>query len=150
MPIRLRDFLTEKAVKLRLEGSTPDAVLSELVGLIDLDGGSQENLLRILKRREELGSTGIGRGVAIPHGRSPSLDRLQLAFGHLPAGMDYHAIDNQPVYHFFLILAPPVAPEYLPVLSRIAQLAKEPDVPERLSRLQSPEELFQLLDEKGV
>jgi len=70
----------------------------------------------------------------------------------LPAGADFQAIDGKPVFNFFLIVAPPleISNQYLPVLGKIAQLAKEPDTPERLAGLKSPEDFFRLLEEKGV
>jgi mannitol/fructose-specific phosphotransferase system IIA component (Ntr-type) len=106
----------------------------------------------MLKRRENLGSTGIGRGIAIPHCRSLVVNRLRVAFGRRPDGIDLRAIDNQPVHYFFLIVAPPleVSNQYLPVLGKIAQFAKEPDVPQRLAALQSPDEFLRLLEEKAV
>ena len=98
------------------------------------------------------GSTGVGRGVAIPHSRSLVSNRLRLAYGRHPAGLEFQAIDGKPVSHFFLIVAPPleISNQYLPVLGRIAQFAKEPDVPARLAAVTSPEEFFQLLEEKRV
>ena len=148
----LRDFFSSDSIALPLEASTPDAVLPALVSLLRLDERSSETLLRVLKRREELGSTGFGRGIAIPHGRSLVVNRVRLAYGFLPAGVAWQALDDRPVHHFFLIVAPPieVSNQYLPVLGKIATFAKEPDVPERLARLQSAEEFFRLLEEKGV
>jgi mannitol/fructose-specific phosphotransferase system IIA component (Ntr-type) len=80
------------------------------------------------------------------------VNRLRLAFGRKPDGVDYNAIDDQPVRDFFLIVAPPleVSNQYLPVLGKIAQFAKEPDVPGRLNRLESPEEFLALLEEKSI
>ena len=68
------------------------------------------------------------------------------------AGVDFQAIDGRPVHHLFLIVAPPleISNQYLPVLGRIAQFAKDPDVPERLSQLQNADEFFSLLEAKGV
>ena len=148
----LRDFISPDAVRLRLEGNTQDEILTELVGLLGLDERANETLIKILKRREELGSTGVGHGIAIPHGRSLVVSYLRLAFGHHAGGIDYRAIDGKPVHNFFLILAPPVevSNQYLPVLGKVAQLCKEPDVPERLGQLQAPDEFFALLEEKKV
>jgi mannitol/fructose-specific phosphotransferase system IIA component (Ntr-type) len=148
----LRDFFDPGAVNLGLDGTNCEQLLAELVGLLQLDPASSDTLVRILRRREDLGSTGVGRGVAIPHGRSPLVDRLRLAFGRHPTGVEYGAIDGKPVHCFFLIVAPPVEVSnlYLPVLGKIAQFIKEPDVPERLQKLGSVEEFFQLLEEKGV
>ena len=132
--MRLRDFLAPAAIKLDLSATSRDAVLRELVGLIHVSDADAETLPRVLLRREGIGSTGVGRGIAIPHCRSLVVDTVRLAFGRHPGGVDYAAIDGRPVHHFFLILAPPleVSNLYLPILGRIAQFAKDPDVPERL------------------
>lgn len=150
--MQLRDFFSTESVKLDLEAETKDEVLKELVGLLDLDEKSEGILFKMLKRRENLGSTGIGRGIAIPHCRSLVVNRLRVAFGRQPQGVEFKAIDEQPVHYVFLIVAPPleVSNQYLPVLGKIAQFAKEPDVSERLAQLDSPQEFFALLEEKGV
>lgn len=148
----LRDFFSADAVSLALRSSSKDEILAEMIGLLRVDERSSGTLLRVLQRRENLGSTGIGRGIAIPHGRSLVVSRLQLAFGYHRQGVEYEAIDGQPVFGFFLIVAPPleISNQYLPVLGRIAQFASRPDVPDRLSALQSPDDFFRLLEEKGV
>jgi PTS system nitrogen regulatory IIA component len=150
--MRLKDFFSPDAITLDLRGSSKDEVLSELVSLLRMDERSTGTLLRVLQRRENLGSTGIGRGIAIPHCRSLVVSRLRLAFGHRQDGIEFQAIDSKPVSNYFLIVAPPleISNQYLPVLGKIAQLAKEPDVPGRLGALKSPEDFFQLLEEKGV
>ena len=150
--MRLKEFFSPDAISLSLRGGSKDDVLAEMVGLLRTDERSAGTLLRILQRRENLGSTGVGRGIAIPHGRSLVVSRLRLAFGRKPDGIDFQAIDSKPVFSFFLIVAPPleISNQYLPVLGKIAQLAKEPDVPDRLAALQSPDDFFRLLEEKGV
>jgi mannitol/fructose-specific phosphotransferase system IIA component (Ntr-type) len=150
--MRLREFFSEDAIKLELESTTKDAVLKELVALLKLDDKAQGMLFKMLKRRETLGSTGIGQGIAIPHCRSLVVSRLRCAFGRSSKGVDFRAIDEQPVSYVFLIVAPPleVSNQYLPVLGKIAQFAKEQDVPERLARLNSPAEFLKLLEEKNI
>ena len=150
--MELREFFSEDAIKLELEGETKDDILKELIALLRLDDKSEGMLYKMLKRRENLGSTGIGRGIAIPHCRSLVVNRLRLAFGRKQGGVDYRAIDDQPVSYFFLIVAPPleVSNQYLPVLGRIAQFAKEPDVTDRLGTLENPRDFLALLEEKGV
>jgi PTS system nitrogen regulatory IIA component len=150
--VQLRDLFTRDAIALDLGATSKDGVLAEMVGLLRVDERSAETLLRVLQRRESLGSTGVGRGIAIPHSRSLVTKRLRLAYGHHRGGLDYHAIDGRPVHDFFLIVAPPleVSNQYLPVLGRIAQFAKDPDISERLAALTSPEDFFRLLEEKGV
>lgn len=148
--MRLRDFFDPNGIALALSGRTRDDVLAEMAGLIGLDERGQSTVLRLVQRREQLGSTGIGRGVAVPHCRTLVVNRLRLAFGRHPLGIEFDAIDRRPVYNVFLIVAPPaeVANQYLPVLGKIAQLAKDAEVPERLARLTSVEEFLALLDEK--
>ena len=150
--MELRDFFSEDAIKLELEGNTKDEILKELIGLLGLDDKSEGMLYKMLKRRENLGSTGIGRGIAIPHCRSLVVNKLRVAFGRKSQGVDFKAIDEKPVYFFFLIVAPPleVSNQYLPVLGKIAQFSKEADVPERLLKLKQPREFMQLLEEKSL
>jgi nitrogen PTS system EIIA component len=148
----LRDFFDREAIQLDLQGETKDEILKELIALLGLDEKSEGILFKMLKRRENLGSTGIGHGIAIPHCRSLVVNRLRLAFGRKPSGVDYKAIDDQPVRDFFLIVAPPleVSNQYLPVLGKIAQFAKEPDVPGRLTELTDADEFLALLEEKSI
>jgi mannitol/fructose-specific phosphotransferase system IIA component (Ntr-type) len=150
--MELREFFTEDSVSLDLQGESKDEILKELIALLGLDDKSQAILYKMLKRRENLGSTGIGKGIAIPHCRSLVVNRLRVAFGRKRQGVDFKAIDEQPVYNFFLIVAPPleVSNQYLPVLGKIAQFSKEPDVAQRLGELSSGKEFLGLLDEKGV
>jgi len=150
--MRLIEFFSADAIKLNLEGTAKDDVLKELIALLKLDEKSESMLYKMLKRRENLGSTGIGRGIAIPHCRSLVVSKLRVAFGRKPDGIDFRAIDNQPVRFFFVIVAPPleVSNQYLPVLGKIAQFAKEPDVPGKLETITEPAEFLKLLEEKNV
>lgn len=150
--MELREFFSEDAIELELKGTTKDDVLMEMITLLKLEEKDEQMLFKMLKRRENLGSTGIGRGIAIPHCRSLVVQKLRVAFGRKRAGLDFKAIDDKPVYFFFLIVAPPleVSNQYLPVLGKIAQFAKEVDVPQRLLDLTEPAQFMKLLEEKGV
>lgn len=150
--MELRDFFSEDAVELNLQSVSKDDVLKELIGLLKLEDKSEAMLFKMLKRRENLGSTGIGRSIAIPHCRSLVVTKLRVAFGRRSAGVDFRAIDDKPVKFFFLIVAPPleVSNQYLPVLGKIAQFSKEADVPERLLSISRPVEFMDLLKEKGI
>lgn len=150
--MHLREFFSEDCVNLHLRSTTKDEVLKELVGLLKLDEKAEQTLVKMLKRRETLGSTGIGQNIAIPHCRALAVHRLRVAFGRKLEGIDFNAIDGKPVHYFFLIVAPPleVSNQYLPVLGKIAQFAKEADVPDRLAKLNSPQELLALLEEKNI
>jgi mannitol/fructose-specific phosphotransferase system IIA component (Ntr-type) len=148
----LRDFFSTDTIALDLEAETKDDALKELVALFGLDEKSEGILFKMLKRRENLGSTGIGRGIAIPHCRSLVVNRLRVAFGRQASGLDFKAIDGKPVRYIFLIVAPPleVSNQYLPVLGKIAQFSKEKDVPEKLGSLEMPQGFIDLLQSKGV
>jgi mannitol/fructose-specific phosphotransferase system IIA component (Ntr-type) len=148
----LREFFAEDAINLDLKGPAKDDILKELIALLKLDEKSDGMLFKMLKRRENIGSTGIGRGIAIPHSRSLVVSRLRVAFGRRTAGVEWKAIDDKPAQFFFLIVAPPleVSNQYLPVLGKIAQFAKEEDVPRRLVEAKTPAEFLRLIEEKGV
>ena len=149
--MRLRDFFDREAIELDLKGETKDEILRELIRLLRLDDKSDGILFKMLKRRENLGSTGIGRGIAIPHCRSLVVDNLRVAFGRKTEGVDFNAIDNQPVHDFFLIVAPPleVSNQYLPVLGKLAQFAKIPEITRELQGIGSPEDFLSLIESKG-
>ncbi len=150
--MELREFFSIDAVALDLVGGTKDEILKEMIALFQLDEKDEGTLFKMLKRRENIGSTGIGRGIAIPHCRSLVAGKLRVAFGRKAAGIDFHAIDDKPVQFFFLIVAPPleVSNQYLPVLGKIAQFSKEADLPERLLALSDSAQFMALLEEKGV
>jgi mannitol/fructose-specific phosphotransferase system IIA component (Ntr-type) len=149
--MRLREFFAPEVVKLDLQSDTKDDLLKELVTLLGLDAKSEATLFKTLKRRENLGSTGIGKGIAIPHCRSLVVSRLRLAYGRKVSGVDFNAIDGAPVHNFFLIVAPPleVSNQYLPVLGKIAQFCKDADVTEQLLSLEEREECLELLNKRA-
>ncbi len=147
--MKLRELFEAGSVELELEANSKDDVLKELVGLLNLDDHSQTSLYKRLKQRENLGSTGIGRRISIPHCRSRVVSKIRLAYGRKSIGIDFDSIDGDLVRHFFLIVAPPleISNQYLPVLGKIAQFAKDPEVPTKLSELSDPEEFLQLLED---
>ena len=149
--MKLRELFTESRVTLNLDSDDKDDILKELIGLLGLEEKSDAILFKTLKRRENLGSTGIGSGIAIPHCRSLVVNRLRLGYGRKSEGVDFSAIDGEPVKHFFLIVAPPleVSNQYLPVLGKIAQFAKDPEVPELLESIEDSGEFLKLLEERA-
>jgi mannitol/fructose-specific phosphotransferase system IIA component (Ntr-type) len=148
--MHLREFFDRDAVQLDLKSESKDDILKELIALLKLDEKSEGILFKMLKRRENLGSTGIGRGIAIPHCRSLVVSRLRVAYGRKSAGVDFNAIDNQPVFNFFLIVAPPleVSNQYLPVLGKLAQFAKVPDIGRDLQGVHTPDDFLALIESK--
>lgn len=145
--MKLVDFIDREDVALELRSTDKEAALRELVGLLDLKEDPEETLYQLLLKRERLGSTGIGNGVAIPHCRSHVVDRLRVAYGRKPAGMPFDAVDAKPVHHFFLIVAPQVevSNQYLPVLGKIANFCKDAKNLEQLDGVESVEAFLDAL-----
>ncbi|MCU0607630.1 MAG: PTS sugar transporter subunit IIA [Candidatus Edwardsbacteria bacterium] len=125
--IKLTALIKPAQVNLALKAGSRDGVLKELLAMSSLGEKAQQILLVNLKQREELGSTGIGKGIAIPHCRSLMLNSLTLLVGRSKPGVEFEAIDKKPARLFFLIIAPPHDPQnqYLITLGQIAQLAKQ-------------------------
>lgn len=146
--MKLVEFFSTDDVSLDLKAADKDTILRELVRLLDLEDEAEEMLFKLLKKRENLGSTGIGKGVAIPHCRSLMVNRLRVAYGRKSGGMDFDAVDARPVQHFFLIVAPPVeiSNQYLPVLGKIAQFCKNPKNLSRLSEIGTAQEFFEVME----
>ena len=144
--MHLRELFTTDTVKLDLESETKDDILKEMVSLLSVDAEAEKVLFKTIARRENLGSTGIGNGIAIPHCRSLLVSELHIAYGRKPSGVDFDAIDRDLVYHFFVIVAPPLetSNHYLPVLGRVAQFAREPNVAGALMALVNPEGFLDL------
>ena len=124
--MKITDFISVKRVRINLRAKTKEGVLKELVGLFDLDDKTRMILLKMVKKREKLGSTGVGKGVAIPHGRSLVVNRLMIAAGTSKEGIDFDATDKKPAHLFFMLIAPAqeISNQYLPTLGKIAQFAR--------------------------
>jgi len=150
--MRIRDFLDPSAIGLDIQGTTKDAVLREMIALLRLESRAEDALHHLVLRREHLGSTGFGQGIAIPHARSLVVSRLRVAFGRHRHGIEYTAMDRAPVHALFLIVAPPheVSQQYLPVLGKVAQLCQQPGVPAALASLPDAAGLFSLLEAHGL
>lgn len=146
--MRLVEFFSTDEIALDLSSDDKQSALRELVQLLNLETDAEEMLYKLLRKRENLGSTGIGKHVAIPHCRSLVVDRLRVAYGRKPAGLDFEAIDQKPVRHLFLIVAPPVeiSNQYLPVLGKIAQFCKSEENLAQLETVASAEEFLAIVD----
>ncbi len=141
------DFLTPDLISLSLQSSTKEEVLQELVSMLDVEESYKPILLDMVLQREALGSTGLGEGVAIPHGRSLVVNRLHLVFGLSKKGVFFQAVDRKKVHVFFLVIAPhrEVSNQYLPLLGSIARLASDPANIERLRNAETPEQCLELV-----
>jgi len=149
--MRIQDIIPPEAVVDGLRAETKEGVLRELSEAVcrrhpDL---SPDRLTAILMDREGLGSTGIGDGVAIPHGKIPGIDRLFAVFGRSPGGVQFASLDGKPARLFFLILAPEnSAGMHLKALARISRLLKDPRFRGRLLTAEGVEGLSQVLREE--
>ncbi|HRP07791.1 MAG TPA: PTS sugar transporter subunit IIA, partial [Gemmatimonadales bacterium] len=141
------DFLGSDSIRLGLEATSREAVIEAMVGLLGLPERSRTTLLRLLARRELLGSTAVGRGMAIPHCRSMVVPRVRMAYGRLATPLNWDSIDGQPVRHVFLIVAPPVevSNQYLTTLGALARAARMPEFGAALDRASDPEAVARLL-----
>jgi len=152
--MKIMDYLSEERVIPDLQGADKPSILRELSSVLvkPCQVGSVEELLQVLLERERLGSTGIGEGIAIPHGRLKKSRDFFICFGRSLKGVDFDSIDGKPSQLFFLVMAPEnSAVENLKLLSRIVTLLKESSFKKRLMEAHSKKELFQTLsaeDEK--
>lgn len=144
----LSDLLTVDRVKIPLNGVTKDELLRELVAIVALDNGVDDEaaVLDAVRERESILSTGIGHGVAIPHGKSQSVHDLRMAAGLAGTPVDFDALDGQPVALFFLLIGPEsAAGPHIKALSRISRIVRRDDVRDRLIAATTPDEFLQAL-----
>jgi PTS system nitrogen regulatory IIA component len=149
--MKIMDYLNEEWIIPDLQGTDKPSVLKELSSVLvkPCRVTSVEELLQVLLDREKLESTGIGEGIAIPHGRLKKLKRFFISFGRSLKGVDFDSIDRKPSQLFFLVMAPEnSAVNNLKLLGRIVTLLKEPSFKRRLMEAPSQKELFQVLSEE--
>ena len=128
--MKIMDFLSPEAVSVNLEATNKKDAIKELAGLLIKSGEIKEKdkdrLVKVLFEREALGSTGIGQGIGIPHGKFGGVRKLIGACGILPKGVDFESLDGEPVYIFFLLVAPEdSAGPHLKALARVSRLLKD-------------------------
>jgi PTS system nitrogen regulatory IIA component len=133
----------------KLKAKKKDTVLKEMVEKVCASGivRDADPLLEMLRNRERLGSTGIGRGVAVPHGRSLAVPRLVAVLGLHTKGIEWEAVDGEPVRVLFLILAPPLeqSSRYLPFLGRIVETVSDDKRREQLTGIKTYEEFQEII-----
>ena len=146
--MNLASLLSTDRVILSIKPGKKDKVIEDLVYAIK-KGADAELIVSTLLKREELGSTGIGKGIAIPHCRSLAVDKLEIAVGRTTKPIKFNAIDKKPVSLIFLIIAPPQDPgnQYLITLGKIVQIAKELTKKKLIAKAQSPEEFITLINQ---
>lgn len=149
--VRLTDVLSTSSISLDLQSTEKPQVLEELVELLPIADANRRILLGALIHREEIGSTGIGMGVAIPHCRSTIVGNLTLAFGRSTKGITFQAVDRKRVQLFFLVVSPPIEStnQYHPVLAAIVNITKDAHARKRLLDAESPAEVRTILGGMG-
>ncbi|KFG68074.1 PTS IIA-like nitrogen regulatory protein PtsN [Microvirga sp. BSC39] len=145
----LLDFLDPQAVLPALRVSGKKQALQELASqAARLTGLSETAIYESLLQRERLGSTGIGEGIAIPHGKLPGLTRIFGLVARLDKPVNFEALDSQPVDVMFLLLAPEGAgADHLKALARVARVLREPGLIERVRATRDPEALYAIMTE---
>jgi mannitol/fructose-specific phosphotransferase system IIA component (Ntr-type) len=144
----LSELLNTQALQPRLRGGTKREVLVELVELLESAHGirSQGEILDRVLRRESMMSTGIGNGVAIPHGKARAVDRMVAACGVAPSGIDFESVDGEPATLFILLVSPEaVGAPHVRVLANISRLLKEESVREQLRACATAEDFLSTL-----
>jgi len=151
--LRLTDLLTPDRIRVPLQANDKEGVLRELVNVLLPDNGGQgEEVLAAILERERQFPTGIGHGVAVPHGRTPVMAALAIVAGTSPKPVSYETIDGQPVRLFFLLAGPEaMAGAHVKALSRISRLVRHEGVRARLLAARTPQEFYRaMLEAEGA
>jgi PTS system fructose-specific IIA component/PTS system nitrogen regulatory IIA component len=150
--MKFADFVSAAAIRARLEAEDKQGVIREMTEALRAAGaindGEVESIVRAILKREELGSTGIGRGVAVPHTKHPSVDRLvgTVAISH--DGVDFNSLDGEKVQLFFLLISPPDRPgDHLRALENISRQLRDDTFCKFLKAARTNADVQQLLDE---
>jgi fructose-specific phosphotransferase system IIA component len=147
----LMDILSEEIVKIPLTSTNKPDVLRELVQVLK-DAGkidSFDKVLAAIHEREKLQSTGLEKGIAVPHGKTDAVKKLVVAVGISKAGIEFNALDQQPSKLFFMLVAPPNQPgPHVEALAEIARLSRSPAFCNAIIAAQSPQEVIRLLTEE--
>ena len=148
--MRILEALNKNAIIDDLQAKDKKGILEELVSpLVETTGIDQETLVKVLIERERLGSTGIGGGVGIPHGKLDDLKSIALGFGVSRSGVDFESMDGKPTHIFFLLLTPEnSAGLHLKLLARVSRLLKKGPFKERLLQAQDRDEIYHAIREE--
>ena len=146
------DLITPQNVIPNLRATSKKQALQELSrSAAEITNQHERMIFEVLLERERLGTTGVGAGVAIPHGKLPALDRLYGLFARLEAPIDFEAIDEQPVDLIFLLLAPESAgADHLKALARVSRLLRDRETCEKLRGSDTAEALYVLLTQNAA
>ena len=149
--MKITDILDEASIIQDLGSSSKKGILEELSNVL-VQGEKlpdRDKVVEVLLEREKLGSTGIGDGIAIPHGKMKGIKELVTSFGRSIKGVNFESIDNKPTHLFFLLVAPEnSAGIHLKALARISRLLKDPSFRNRLMEAKDRQDLFGIITEE--
>ena len=149
--MKITDILEEDSIIEELTSRDKKGVLEELVSVLVKHGRLKdtEKSVQVLLERERLGSTGIGDGIAIPHGKLLQINSIICSFGRTKTGIDFQSIDEKPTYLFFLLLAPEdSASEHLQALARLSRLLKDEQLRKRLLKANTKKDIYRIIAEE--
>ncbi len=148
--MKILDVLQKESIISDLKSQDKKGILEELVAPIaTITGINHKDLIQVLMDREQLGSTGIGGGIGIPHGKLKQLESLALGFGLSREGVDFESMDNQPTHIFFLLVTPENSTGlHLKMLARISRILKHDQFKEKLLNAVSSDEIFSIIKEE--
>jgi PTS system nitrogen regulatory IIA component len=146
--MKITEFLNKKTIKIGMQSTEKEDALKELVDVLAevQDIGDKKAIVKALIERENLGSTGIGQGIAIPHGKTDKVKELVAVLGISHKGVNFEALDGEQVYIFFLLVAPKeTAGPHLKALAQISRLLRDTYFCELMRRCKTPDEIFELI-----
>jgi fructose-specific phosphotransferase system IIA component len=150
--MKFSDFVKSKAINAGLTSTDKEGVIREMIASLvasgQLGGDEQESIVEAILKREELGSTGIGRGIAVPHTKHPSVDQPVGAVGVSPTGVDFQSLDGEQVQLFFMLISPPDQPsDHLRALENISKQLQDETFCRFLKQSKTAEDIQQILEE---
>lgn len=151
--MKILDFLTESCITTEIKGKTKKEAIEELIDLLgreklinDVDAATEA-----IMKRESIGSTGIGQGVAIPHAKSDEVKKIVAALGISKSGVDFDSLDGESVYIIFLMLAPlKSVSEHLKAIAKVSRLLKDKFFRQSLKEASTPRELIKIIKEEDA
>jgi PTS system nitrogen regulatory IIA component len=151
--MKIMNILDPKCVVLPLKGKEKKEIIKELIDVLvqnrKIKEKDKEEVFKNVMEREKLGSTGVGLGVAIPHGRTAAVERIVGVLGISPEGVEFETLDGEPVHFVFLVLSPLEATsDYLRAISRVARLFKDKFLRETLKNVSSAEEAIKIIKQE--
>jgi len=147
--MKILDVLDNEAILIDLKSKDKIGILNELVEpAARITGIDHKEMVQVLMERERLGSTGIGGGIGIPHGKLKNLDKLVLGFGLSREGVDFESMDGRPTHIFFLLITPEHSTDlHLKLLARVSRLLKKEPLKEMLMKAKSADEVVSIIGE---